>query len=192
MLTLVRVRVCVCGGGGQAWNDRNLVELSNIVESSLVFAHVRAASPGSLVSRENCHPFKYGRFSFMHNGCIAGFKQIKRALQQQLRDDVFALIEGTTDSEHAFALLMNQLPDPMGEYTPQQLVDAVRSTINKLLDMQKAAGVEGASSLNFAVTDGRSIIATRFRNHPTEEPPSLYYSYGTPLEWMLLTGVLGV
>lgn len=37
-------------------------------------AHVRAASSGHdpldrmIVSNENCHPFKYGRWTFMHNG----------------------------------------------------------------------------------------------------------------------------
>jgi len=33
--------------------------------------------------------------------------------------------------------------------------------------------------MNFALTDGHTIVATRFRNHPTEEPPSLYFSYGS-------------
>jgi hypothetical protein len=33
----------------------------------------------------------------------------------------------------------------------------------------------GASSLNFACTDGKTVVCTRFRDHPTEHAPSLYY-----------------
>lgn len=29
------------------------------------------------------------------------------------------------------------------------------------------------------MTDGFTVVATRFRNHVTEQPPSLYYSYGS-------------
>ena len=47
-----------------AWNNRNLRELCGTVESNCIFAHVRAASPGSVVSEENCHPFRYGPLLF--------------------------------------------------------------------------------------------------------------------------------
>jgi glutamine amidotransferase len=32
------------------------------------------------------------------------------------------------------------------------------------------------NDLNICVTDGRSLVACRYRNHATEQPPSLYYS----------------
>lgn len=38
--------------------------------SSLIFAHVRAASVGSMVMEPNCHPFAYGKYMFMHNGYV--------------------------------------------------------------------------------------------------------------------------
>ena len=56
-----------------AWNNDNLFRLSNKIRSSLVFAHVRAASLGSLVSESNCHPFAVGKYMFMHNGCVGGW-----------------------------------------------------------------------------------------------------------------------
>lgn len=49
-----------------AWSDANLAELKDYIQSLMIFAHVRAASPGSIVSHENCHPFKFGRLMFMH------------------------------------------------------------------------------------------------------------------------------
>jgi hypothetical protein len=42
-----------------------------VARSSLVFAHVRAASEGTSVSESNCHPFTMGPYLFMHNGCVS-------------------------------------------------------------------------------------------------------------------------
>jgi predicted glutamine amidotransferase len=41
----------------------------------MLFAHVRASS-GTLVQRSNCHPFRHGNWLFMHNGSIAGFREL--------------------------------------------------------------------------------------------------------------------
>ena len=62
-----------------AWNDRNLRELATHVTSPLVFAHIRASS-GSAVQQTNCHPFRHGRWLWMHNGLLRDFPVIKRDL----------------------------------------------------------------------------------------------------------------
>jgi predicted glutamine amidotransferase len=54
-----------------AWNDQNLRELAGHIRSHLFFAHIRAAI-GSAVQQANCHPFRHGRWLFMHNGFIDG------------------------------------------------------------------------------------------------------------------------
>ena len=51
-----------------AWSNRNLRELAGSVDSRCIFAHVRAATPSSVVSEENCHPFRYKSMIFQHNG----------------------------------------------------------------------------------------------------------------------------
>jgi glutamine amidotransferase len=53
-------------------HDRNLRSLTKMLETTLLFGHVRAAGPGASVHQFNCHPFQAGRFLFMHNGEIAG------------------------------------------------------------------------------------------------------------------------
>ena len=53
-----------------AWSDANLRELAGHIESPLFLAHVRAAI-GSPVQQTNCHPFRHGRWLFVHNGFIA-------------------------------------------------------------------------------------------------------------------------
>lgn len=59
-----------------AWNNLNLIRLSEKITSRLVFAHVRAASPGFPIAETNCHPWCYGRFLWMHNGYIGGFNKV--------------------------------------------------------------------------------------------------------------------
>jgi predicted glutamine amidotransferase len=78
---------------------------------------LRAASPGMLVSEVNCHPFQYGKFLWMHNGWLAGFMKFKRQLRRSLSDDIYNLIQGTTDSEHAFAVFLNKLVDPLADHS---------------------------------------------------------------------------
>ena len=178
-----------------AWSDRNLAELCEVQYTDLLFAHIRAASSGMLVSQSNCHPFRRGQFVFMHNGAIGGFRKIRRNLLSSFNDEVFKSIRGTTDSEHAFALFLSQFqqedvmgpeaaPDmmPAGQLRrlePEEFVRGLRWTIIKLMEFQKAAGMtyqQAASSLNFAVSDGQVICVSRCRTHSTQDPPTLYYA----------------
>ena len=53
-----------------AWNDRNLRELAGSIKAGLIFAHIRA-STGTPVQQTNCHPFRHGKWLWMHNGAIA-------------------------------------------------------------------------------------------------------------------------
>ena len=62
-----------------AWNDQNLREIASQVRTPLFFAHVRA-STGTPVQRTNCHPFRHGRWLWMHNGALRGFHETKREL----------------------------------------------------------------------------------------------------------------
>jgi len=45
-----------------AWNDRNLRDLAEHIESGHFIAHVRAAT-GTAVQHSNCHPFRFGKLS---------------------------------------------------------------------------------------------------------------------------------
>lgn len=61
-----------------AWNNENLARLSAKIVSPVIFAHVRAAYPGMPVSEQNCHPFQFGRYLWMHNGVVGGFHRVRR------------------------------------------------------------------------------------------------------------------
>lgn len=127
-----------------AWTNRNLREMCGSIESSCIFAHVRAATPSSVVSEENCHPFRYGPLLFQHNGHVEGYPRIKRRLMNALPDDIFNWVSGTTDSEGCFALLLS-LIDPAsiasGRVSPCEMQKAMLGTIAMLTDYLEKEGV---------------------------------------------------
>src|SRR5690606_4317909 len=89
-----------------AWSDPNLRSLARQVRSGLFLAHVRA-STGTATNRSNCHPFAVGRWSFMHNGQIAGYARLRRRLDMLLPEELYAHRLGTTDSEVMFLLALS-------------------------------------------------------------------------------------
>lgn len=108
-------------------NNENLARLSSKIISPLVFAHVRAAYPGMPVSEQNCHPFHWGRYIWMHNGVVGGFSKIKRKLLEQLSDAAYNSVQSYhSDSAVSFAVFLNQLPDVVHQQPPDVLVTAMQ------------------------------------------------------------------
>ena len=167
---------CVFTSITPAWSNENLRSLSEHVKSSCFFAHIRAASPGMKVSELNCHPFQHGRYLWMHNGTIEGFWQIRRQLRDSLPDHLYNMIEGTTDSEHAFAVFLARLGQADCEKTVSDIGRALVRTVAQLEVWTAEAKSEKPSYYNFAVTDGRSIAALRYVSDPNIEPASLYFA----------------
>jgi glutamine amidotransferase len=180
---------CIFTSIAPAEHNVNLARLSKKIQSHLIFGHVRAATLGSPVNDTNCHPFQFGRYLWMHNGCIANWCAVKRPLTALLSSCSFGYISGTTDSEVAGALFVDQLPNhnPNVEHSSQDIIDAMKRTIQIITQLVHClhipgSGVSIVSSLNFAVSDGKTVVATRFRDSPIEEPPSLYYCKVTHME----------
>jgi glutamine amidotransferase len=161
-----------------AWSNRNLRRLAEKILSPLIFAHVRAASSGMSVNELNCHPFQHSHLMWMHNGRVDSFLKIKRTLRTVLRDDLYNFIQGTTDSEHAFALFLNFLPRDLEKVDANKLKKAMLATIAQLNEWTNKVGAKDASYYNFAVTDGETIIATRYTNQPDIPAETLYFSRG--------------
>ncbi len=149
---------------GPAWADPNLRELTAQVEAKLFFAHVRA-STGAPNTFVNCHPFRIDHWLFMHNGQIGGFSKLRRQIEKLLDDDAYAALEGTTDSELMFGLLMT---NGLFECAPT----AIRKTINILDDMSVAMDIGEPFRATFAISNGSEIWAVRWSND--KYAPSLY------------------
>lgn len=137
-----------------AWSDPNLKSLCGQIRSPLFLAHVRA-STGGATSRSNCHPFVAGRWSFMHNGQIGGFDKLRRRLEAMLPDDLYESMEGTTDSELFFLLMLaNGLDDDprrAGELAARHIAEA-----------SIACGIQPHIRLTCAVSDGVALHAIRY------------------------------
>ena len=98
-----------------AWNDRNLKELAASISSPLFFSHIRA-STGTAIQETNTHPFRHGKWLWMHNGAIRGYETVVRELRFAVDPSLYPSIEGTTDSETMFylALTFGLEDDPPG------------------------------------------------------------------------------
>jgi glutamine amidotransferase len=149
-----------------AWNDANLRELAGQVRSGLVFAHIRAAT-GTPVQWTNCHPFRHGKWLWMHNGAIAGFHELKRDLQLAVDPALFPCIEGSTDSETFFylAVTMGLEDDPPA---------SVARAVGLIEDIGAKHGVEHPMQMTVATSDGDAIWAFRYSSEGTSR--SLFYS----------------
>jgi glutamine amidotransferase len=149
-----------------AWNDRNLRELSGHIETPILFAHIRASS-GSPIQQTNCHPFRYGRWLWMHNGLIGGFHDVKRDLALAVDPSLYPSIEGSTDSELFFylALTFGLEDDPPS---------AVQRAVGLIEDIGKRHGVEQPIQMTVATTDGTNVWA--FRYSSLHQSRSLFFS----------------
>lgn len=181
---------CVFTSLTPAWSNRNLQRLAEHVMSPCFFAHVRAASPGMQVAESNCHPFQFGRYLWMHNGGIKDFTYIKRQVQQSLPDHLFHAIQGTTDSEHAFAVFLNLLGDTEQIVSAKDLGQLLVRTIERLEQWTLDAEIVGPSYYNFAVTDGLSMAVIRYVSDQRLEPTSLYFSAGIRISQTMQRAVI--
>ncbi|HLE85952.1 MAG TPA: class II glutamine amidotransferase [Thermoanaerobaculia bacterium] len=164
-----------------AWSNMNLLHLARVTRSGCIFAHVRAATPGLPVTETNTHPFSWGELAFMHNGELGCFQAIRRRLLDGLSEPAFDLIQGTTDSEHLFAAIVDRLlragRDSTGSPV-EALGEALSGAVEDALELGREMGAEEPSYLNLALTDGRRLAACRFTDGELADSPSLYVHQG--------------
>jgi len=153
-------------GTHPAWNDRNLREVATQIHTPLLFAHVRASS-GTPVQRSNCHPFRHGRWLWMHNGSLAGFDKVKRDLLMAVDESLYPEIEGSTDTETLFflALTFGLADDPP---------TAVARAVGLAESVGRRRGVDYPVHMTVATSDGESIWAFRYSSEKATS--SLFYS----------------
>jgi predicted glutamine amidotransferase len=137
-----------------AWNDRNLRELAAHIRSPRVFAHMRAAI-GSPVQQTNCHPFRQANWLWMHNGFIDGFHAMKRDLAVMVDPDLFADIEGTTDTE---MLLFLARTFGLEEDPPS----AVARAVGVVEETARRHAIAFPMQMTIATTDGETTWAFRY------------------------------
>lgn len=133
-----------------------------------VAAHVRAATVGG-PAINNTHPFVRGCWVFAHNGTVRKFPAIRDRLAPDIRPDLLASRKGTTDSEFVFywlldRLLKEQVGTEDGCTDLDGLARLVSDSVVELDALCREAGAEKDAKLNFLLTDGQVVVASRLRN----------------------------
>src|SRR2546423_7864994 len=149
-----------------AWGNANLRHLAAHIESPLFLAHVRATTGGS-IQETNCHPFRHGRWLFVHNGLVNEFGTIRRELMMAIDPSLFDDIQGSTDSEVLFnlALTFGLEEDP---------VAALERTLGLVEVLADRNGIPQALQASIGVSDGEGLWAVRYATDAT--PRTLFHS----------------
>jgi predicted glutamine amidotransferase len=150
-----------------AWSDRNLQDLCAQVRSPLFLAHVRAAT-GTPVQQTNCHPFRHGRWLFVHNGFIDSYLRLRRDLVLAVDPPLFERLEGTTDSELLFLLALSLGLEEEPLPALERMAGLVEAT-------GRRHGVESPLQMTLGLSDGERLYAVRYASAGME-PNSLYVS----------------
>jgi len=150
-----------------AWSDPNLKSLTEQVKSHLFLAHVRA-STGTATSRNNCHPFTHGKWSFMHNGQIGGYGDFRRDADMMIPESLYAHRKGATDSEALFlvALAEGLDDDPRG---------ALERAAARFIRLARDKGQSPHLRMTAALSDGERLYAVRYSTD--ESAPSLWHRW---------------
>jgi glutamine amidotransferase len=172
------------GWGIATWDDRGLrverrarsaaddvtfTEVASRARPTTLIAHVRAATVGG-PAPGNTHPFHHGPWAFAHNGTLTAFDRVAPML-----DTGRFAPSGTTDTEHIFAWILNRMPefglDPFRRAaSPDPLAHLIAEAISDLTAMAERAGAVHPPKLNFLISDGTNLVASRWGN-------TLYWTY---------------
>ncbi|MCL2926922.1 MAG: ergothioneine biosynthesis protein EgtC [Trichodesmium sp. St16_bin4-tuft] len=150
------------------WNDINLKSLSGYIESGCILGYVRSATLGQGIDISNCQPFNYKNILFIHNGYIDQFRStLYKPIRDSLQDIPYLLINGNTDSEHIFALLINEILEII-KYDFQEALHNILMFLKKIAQENKVKFLA-----NTIITDGHQLVASRFAQDASS--PSLYW-----------------
>ncbi len=152
---------------GLPFFDRNLRALSRKARATALLGHVRGVmlNDREIVNAQNVHPFSYEGtpISLAMNGDLDRFAEMRGDVAALVSPDISRHVEGTTDSEWIYALLLTNLEDPFAEVAnPDELAAAVEKTLRQVREIRKKRGFQRQSAVNLVISDGRSVVATRF------------------------------
>ena len=134
------------------WFDAELPNTLATISSSCVVAALRNATPGISVDRSGLLPLLFDRWCFILNGFVPDFRRSHmRALRATLPDELYAELDGSSDSETLFLLAVAALQ------AGATMTEALESTARTVF--QRVG--EEECQLNMVLSDGERIAAVR-------------------------------
>jgi len=191
--------------------DRNLKGLAEKIRATCVLAHIRGVhfNTEGIISQQNIHPFQFPgcRIAMAHNGDLDRMREMKPALLEHIRPEFARMIDGTTDSEWMYALLVSNLEDPAGNISADDIAQALKKTLGVLRKVRAKLNIANWSPVNLFITTGKQLVAVRycfdFGCYRTDDPKlvpqasfvyhSLWYTSGSEYgfhdgEWKMAGG----
>ena len=141
-----------------AWGDLNLRDIAGQIESRLFLAHVRAAT-GTAVQQTNSHPFRFGRWLFVHNGFVAGYEHLRHDLILAVGPRLFENVDGTTDSELLFHLALR-----FG--LEEDVIGSLEQMAGFVEELGRSRGMDEPLQMTVGVSDGERLYAVRYASGP--------------------------
>lgn len=151
-----------------AFQDQGFSVAAERAYAETVLAHVRRSTVGG-PALDNTHPFSQPPWVFAHNGTVRAMQELRPRLLREIEEAIDERPEGTTDSETVFLWLLAgmvkqglDISRPMGD--SKRLVGILAAAVLTIEERCLAAGAEKPARLNFMLTDGHSLVASRWRN----------------------------
>jgi glutamine amidotransferase len=111
----------------------------------------------------------------MHNGRLDQFSRFRRLILNDLSNKAFDFIKGNTDSECAFAIFLDEINfDEKVSF--EILKQAMKTTISRINGYRKQVNAETNAFMNFALTNRKVSLFTRYSSNVDVRPASLFYS----------------
>jgi glutamine amidotransferase len=146
--------------------DRNLRSLAAKLAPTCLIAHVRGVtySEREMVAETNLHPFRFpgAGVTLAHNGHLREFASMRYDLLGHIRPELAQRVQGTTDSEWIYALILSHLSDPLGRPETTELADATVSALRVLREVRARHGIDTSSPVNLCLSTGDALVTTRF------------------------------
>ncbi len=129
---------------------------------------MRRATVGT-PSIANTHPFRHGHWVFAHNGTVTGFETLRPELERETDPQLQADRRGTTDSEQAFYWLLSRMTQSGIDISSRSadvgaLVPLLAASVTELARRCERRQPDKEAKLNFLLTDGRTLLASRWGN----------------------------
>jgi predicted glutamine amidotransferase len=141
-----------------AHDDRWFQAAAARTQATTVLAHVRHATVGT-VTLENTHPFDHAGWTFVHNGTVPYFADIRPELLAAMAPGHRAAIRGSTDSEHLFHLILST----RAAAPARPLLASLQAALKRVIGWCRAIGQEPHLGLNVLLTDGERMVGSRWQ-----------------------------
>jgi glutamine amidotransferase len=141
-----------------AHDDRWFQAAAARTQATTVVAHVRHATVGT-VALENTHPFDHAGWTFVHNGTVPYFADVRPRLLAATAPGHRAAIRGSTDSEHLFHLILSTHE----EAPARPLVASLQLALEQVIGWCRAIGQEPHLGLNVLLSDGLRMVGSRWQ-----------------------------